>query len=227
MSTENPCRARRIHAALKKLCIRISLATVSRYLPTKEPDLERRQRWTTFSRNQSDLIGAKDFLIVPTVSFMLLYAWFVIAHGRREVLHVDVTAHPTTAWVIQQLREAFSGETSIRFVIHDNETILSDRVANWIERLGIEPKATALRSPWQNGLAMRQIETVRRKLLDHVVPIDEEHLGRLLLEYVEYCNTERVHTRLRDSPVDRPAEERPPSRAQVVGLPRLGGLHHR
>jgi transposase InsO family protein len=227
MATENPWRARRIQAELEKLGIRVSLATVSRYLPKREPDHDRRQRWMTFLRNHRDAISAMDLLVVPTVRFKLLYVWFVIGHGRRTVLHVNVTAHPTSRWVIQQLREAFPDETSIRFLIHDNDTIFSDRVADWIEQLGIEPKATALRSPWQNGLAERWIGTVRRELLDHVVPIDEAHLRRILLEYVEYYNRERVHTRLRDSPTGRPVEERTYSHARVVGLPRLGGLHHR
>ena len=71
------------------------------------------------------------------------------------------------------------------------------------------------------------IGTVRRELLDPVIVIDEKHLRRLLREYVEYYNGERVHTRLRDSPSGRPIEYRPSPRAQVVGLPRVGGLHHR
>jgi transposase InsO family protein len=227
MATENPWRARRIQAELEKLGIKISLATVSRYLPKRGPDEEQRQRWVTFLRNHRDVISAMDFLVVPTVQFKLLYVWFVIGHGRRQILHVNVTAHPTSAWVIQQLREAFPDDTSIRFLIHDNDSIFSDRVRGWIEQLGIEPTATAYRSPWQNGFAERWIGTVRRELLDHVVPVDEDHLRRLLFDYVEYYNRDRVHTRLRDSPTGRPEVERPSPHAQIVGLPRLGGLHHR
>jgi transposase InsO family protein len=227
MATENPWRARKIQSELEKLGFKVSLATVSRYLPRKQPDSEQRQRWMTFLRTHCDVISGMDFLVVPTVRFKLLYVWFVIGHGRRRVLHVNVTAHPTSAWVVQQLREAFPEEASIRFLIHDNDSIFSDRVLDWIEQLGIEPKATAVRSPCQNGIAERWIGTVRRELLDHVVPIDEKRLRRVLLEYVEYYNGERVHTRLRDSPTGRPVEKQPSSYAEVVGLPRLGGLHHR
>ena len=78
-----------------------------------------------------------------------------------------------------------------------------------------------------NGIAERWIGTVRRELLDHVIVIDERHLRRLLRAYVGYYNGERVHTRLRDSPFGRPVEYRSSPRAQVVGLPRVGGLHHR
>jgi hypothetical protein len=48
--------------------------------------------------------------------------------------------------------------------------------------------------------------------------------GRLL---APYDNGERVHTELQDSPVGRPVEPRPSHSAKVIGLPRVGGLHHR
>ena len=226
-ATENGWGARKVQSELEKLGFRVSLATVSRYLPKRRPNDAQRQRWTTFLRNHRDVIAAMDFFVVPTVRFKLLYVWFVIEHDRRHLLHVNVTAHPTSSWTIQQLREAFPGETSTRFLIHDNDAIFSDRVTEAIDRLGMEPKRTAYRSPWQNGTAERWIGTVRRELLDHVIVIDESHLQRLLREYVEYYNGERVHTGLRDAPSGRPIENRPSPRAQVGGLPRVGGLHHR
>ena len=86
---------------------------------------------------------------------------------------------------------------------------------------------TALQSPWQNGTAERFVGTVRRELLDHVVVMNEDHLRRLLREYVKYYNTERVHTSIGDAPEGRHVEERPAEGAKVTGLPRVGGLHHR
>jgi putative transposase len=207
--------------------MKVSLATVSRYLPKNELNDDQRQRWITFLRNHRDAIAAMDFLVVPTASFKLLYVWFVIGHGRREILHVNLAAHPTASWVTQQLRETFPGDTPIRFMIHDNDSIFSDRVDEVIARFGIEPKTTSFRSPWQNGLAERWVGTVKRDRLDHVVVIDERHLQRLLHEYVDYYNNERVHTVLRDSPTGRPSESPPESNARVLGRPRLGGLHHR
>jgi hypothetical protein len=64
-------------------------------------------------------------------------------------------------------------------------------------------------------------------MLDHVIVLNERHLHRLLREYVDYYNEDRVHTQLRDSPMGRPAEHSPSSQAQIIGLPRVGGLHHR
>jgi len=181
----------------------------------------------TFLRNHRHGIAAMNFPVVPTVRFQFLYAWFVIGHGRREIIHFGVTQHPTSSWVVQQIREAFPEDTAPRFLIYDNDSIFSARVDETIEYLGIEPRRTAFRSPWQNGTAERWVGSVRRELLDHVIVLNEKHLRRLLREYVEYYNADRVHTQLQDSPVGRPTEHQPSPEARIVGLPRVGGLHHR
>jgi len=203
------------------------IATVSRYLPNQSSDPGYLQRWRTFLRNHRDVVAGMDFFVVPTARFRLVYVWFAIDHGRRRVLHFNVTEHPTSAWVVQQLREAFPGEPAHRFLIYDNDAIFSAAIARAIETLGVSPERTAFQSPWQNGTAERFVGTVRRELLDHVVVLNEAHLRRLLREYVDYYERERVHTVLRDSPVGRPVESRASRRARVVGSPRVGGLHHR
>jgi putative transposase len=101
MATENRWRARKVQAELMKLGIRVSLATVSRYLPRKERDPAQQQRWMTFLRNHKDVIAGMDFFVVPTVRFRLLYVWLAIDHGRRRILHFNVTENPTARWVIQ------------------------------------------------------------------------------------------------------------------------------
>ena len=129
--------------------------------------------------------------------------------------------------MIQQLREAFPDEPLHRFLILDNDAIFSVEVAVSAKRLGITPKRTSFQSPWQNGTAERFVGSVRRELLDHVVVLSEDHLRRLLNEYVKYYNVERVHTAIGDAPVARASEPQPSSGAQVIGLARVGGLHHR
>jgi len=227
MATENCWRARRIQAELMKLGIRVSLATVSRYVPRTKPDPTQQQRWMTFLQNHKDVISGMDFFVVPTVRFRLLYVWFAIDHGRRRILHFNVTENPTASWVIQQLRETFPDEPTHRYLIYDNDAIFSPAVTSAIKSFGVDPKRTAFRSPWQNGTAERVVGSVRRELLDHVVVLNEDHLRRLLREYVDYYNAERVHTSIGDAPVGRPVESRPSSGARVVGFPRVGGLHHR
>ena len=226
MATENGWRARKIQAELSKLGI-LGLTTISRYLPKGDAGGNPHQRWMTFLRNHRDLIAAMDFFVVPSVRFRLLYVWFALDHGRRRILHFNVTANPSARWVIQQLREAFPDHSTHRYLILDNDAIFSAEVARTVARFGIHPRRTALQSPWQNGTAERFVGTVRRELLDHVIVLSEDHLRRLLREYVAYYNTERVHTSIGDAPANRITECRPSRRARVVGSPRIGGLHHR
>jgi putative transposase len=200
---------------------------ISRYLPKTDPGKTPHQRWMTFLWNHRDLIAGMDFFVVPTARFTMIYAWFVLDHGRRRVLHFNVTEHPTACWVTQQLRDAFPDNAIHRYLIFDNDAIFSPEMARSISRFGIRFKRTAFQSPWQNGTAERFVGSVRRELLDHAVVLGEDHLRRLLREYVEYYNTERVHTAIGDAPEGRAVQDRPSNQAKVIGLPRVGGLHYR
>ena len=227
MATENGWGARKIQAELSKLGIAVGISTVSRYMLKTLPDPGRQQRWLTFLRNHRDVITGMDFFVVPTVRFRLLYVWFAVDHGRRRILHFNVTANPSARWVIQQFRETFPDEPAHRFLIYDNDAIFSPAVTHAIESFGMDPKRTAFRSPWQNGTAERAVGSIRRELLDHVVVLGEAHLRRLLREYVDCYNAERVHTSIADAPVGRRVEPRPSEHAKLIGIPRVGGLHHR
>ncbi len=202
-------------------------------MPRRPPDRGKQQRWMTFLRNHREAITAMDFFVVPSVAFRLLYVWFVIEHERRRIIHFNVTTSPTATWVNQQLREAFPDNSAPRYLIFDNDSIFSDDVSRSIKTLGITPKRTAFRSPWQNSTAERWVGTYKRELIDHVVVLGEDHLRRLLRDYVTYYNAGRVHTRLADAPEGRPLEVRPAPGAKVAGLPRVGVLgsftssHHR
>ncbi len=229
MASENPTwGAPRIHGELLKLGFRVSERTVSRYLPRDRPGQGAGKGWVTFLRNHREVLAAMDFFTVPTAMFRILYVWFVIHHDRRKILHFNVTEHPTAAWVIQQLRESFPYDTVPAYLVLDRDSIFATNVISTVRALGIEPKRTAYRSPWQNGVAERWIGSCRRELLDRVMVLDAGHLRRLLREYVEYYSIDRCHLGLeKDAPDRRPTQRRPSRRARVVSLPRVGGLHHR
>ena len=228
MATANAWGAPRIHAELLKLGHDVSERTVSRYMPKKPADPDAIERWKAFLRNHRDVIGAMDFLTVPTATFRVLYVFFVMGHERRKILHVNVTAHPHAEWVIQQLREAFPFDTALRYLILDRDAIFKGRVTTAIKNMGIKPKLTSYRSPWQNGVAERWVGSLRRELLDHVVVFNEKHLRRLVADYVRYYNHDRCHLSVeKNAPVTRPVMAKPSASAKVVALSRVGGLHHR
>jgi hypothetical protein len=62
-----------------------------------------------------------DFFAVPTITFGGLYCFFIISHPRRRILHINVTKHPTTLWIVQLLREAFPFDSAPRFLIFDRD----------------------------------------------------------------------------------------------------------
>jgi putative transposase len=79
------------------------------------------RHWAAFLRNHRELIGAMDFFSVATLTFRVLYCFFVIEHGRRRMLHFNVTEHPTGAWIVQQLREAFPEPCPYRCAVLDRD----------------------------------------------------------------------------------------------------------
>ena len=154
--------------------------------------------------------------------------FFVIEHGRRKILHFNVTRHPTAEWVVQQLREAFPEASPYRYVILDRDAKFDSSVLQFLEATGLEPKRTSIRSPWQNGIAERWVGSCRRELLDHVIPLNDEHLRRLIRDYVSYFHQDRIHDALsKDTPHCRPVENKPCPQATLISNARLGGLHHR
>jgi len=229
MACENPTwGAPRIHGELAKLGFNVSERTVSRYLPRMRPGRGVIREWGTFLRNHREVLAAMDFFTVPTVTFRVLTVWFLIHHGRRKVMHFNVTEHPTAAWVIQQLRESVPYETAPSYLVFDRDSIFEESVVSTIHAMGIQPKRVAARSPWQNGVAERWIGSCRRELLDRVVILHKGHLRRLLREYVGYYSEDRCHLALeKDAPDMRPVQPRPSRRARVVSHRRVGGLHHR
>ena len=229
MARENPCwGAPRIHGELLKLGFQISERTVSRYLARRVPRSgDAADKWRAFLRNHREAIAALDFFTVPTVTFRLLYCFFIVDHGRRKILHFNVTANPTAEWVIQQLREAFPGSPHHRYVILDRDTKFSREVLGFLDSAGIKAVRTSVRSPWQNGVAERWVGSARRDCFDHVIAINEAHIQRLAREFMAYYHVDRTHDSLgKDTPNCRPIEAKPDG-AELISLPRVGGLHHR
>ncbi len=228
MVAENPTwGAPRIHGELKMLGFDISERTVLRWMRKAPRNPEPAKRWTTFLINHREAIAAMDFFTMPMLTFGVLYCFFIIAHDRRHILHFNVTEHPTSAWVTQQLREAFRFDSAPGYLIFDRDANFSESVVETIRSFGIEPKRTSFKSPWQNGVAERLVGNCRRDLLDHAIVVNERHLKRLMNEYVRYYHEDRTHLGLKkQTPASRMPEESNSS-CKVVSMLRLAGLHHR
>jgi hypothetical protein len=74
--------------------------------------------------------------------------------ARRNLLlenlalrHFNVTRHPTSLWVVQQLREAFPYESAPRFLIFDRDARYGTEVSIAIRSMKIKRIRTSLESP--------------------------------------------------------------------------------
>jgi putative transposase len=229
MVAENPTwGAPRIHGELLKLGFHLSETTVSRWLRRIPRTPDPTKRWLTFLRNHREAIAAMDFFTVPTLTFGILYCFFVIGHDRRKILRFNVTRNPNALWIVQQMREAWPYVPAPRFLLFDRDSKFGTDVISAVRDLGSQPTRTAFRSPWQNGVAERWVGSCRRDVLNHVIVLNEQHLKRLMSEYVRYYHKDRTHLGLaKDTPTGRSTAICPAVGSKIHSFPRLGGLHHR
>jgi transposase InsO family protein len=215
--------APRIHGELQMLGIHVSEATVAKYMVhhPKPPS----QTWRTFLDNHSKDFVSVDFFTVPTATFRILYVFLVLRHERREVVHFNVTEHPTAQWTAQQMVEAFPWDPAPRYLLHDRDKIFGSIFRHRVHTLDMQEVLTAPRSPWQNPYVERLIGSIRRECLNHVIVFNERHLKKLLHAYFVYYHKARTHLAL-DKQCPEPRSVEFPNQGTVIAFPHIGGLHH-
>src|SRR5271157_265807 len=241
MARENPSwgQERIANELLVKLGLRVSPRTIRKYL-TKVPiapagNPRRDQRWSTFVKNHAAAIIACDFFVVASATFRIFYVLVVMEHASRKIIHLNVTAHPTAAWTLQQLREAIPSDHRYRFILHDRDAIFSTRLDAAVARMGLAVIKTPVRSPQANSLCERLIGTLRRECLDWIIPVSEDHLRKTLCAWLPHYNRGRPHSSLGpglpDPVLNLPVQlqrqrHRFDRSSRVVAHSVLNGLHH-
>ena len=227
MARENPTWGRRrIRAELALLGYEVAELTVAKYMRRTSPRPS--PTWRAFLTTHARDIVAVDFFLVPTLTFRLLFVFVVLRHDRRELLHLNVTDHPTAVWTARQIIEAFPDEYGSEVSCSVIETaIYGEEFARRVERMGIREVLIAPRAPWQNPFAERVIGSIRRECLDHFLILNEAHLRRLLR------GVHRLLQHRAATPIAR-QQQSPATRRRTlatwlgcIAIPQVGGLHHR
>ncbi len=222
MALQNPgWGTERIRGELLKLGIAVSSRSIRRYRrrgPVRPPS----RTWRAFLANHRPQLWAADLFTVPTLTFKTLYVLLFITHARRELVHLNVTANPTAAWVWRQLIEATPWGRVPRYLLRDRDAVYGRDFASRARRVGIEPLLTPIRAPRANAIAERVVGTLRRECLDHLVIVNERHLRSVLRELVAYYNAHRPH---RSLSLETPRLAARPDAGPVRSRPVLGGLH--
>jgi transposase InsO family protein len=241
MARENPSwgEERIANALLLKLGLRVSPRTIRKYLPKRfNPGRGKRAttpRWRTFVCQHTQAIVACDCCVVVTATFRLLYVFVLMDHATRRILHVNVTAHPTASWALQQLREALPADHAYRFLLHDWDSIFSRQLDESRRNLRLRVLKTPPQCPQAHALCERFIGTLRRECVDYPMPMSANHVGRVLTQWVCHDNEGRPHMALGPGmPQPRavlpaPLQEqrhRWPAPGRVVARPILGDLDH-
>ncbi len=160
---------------------------------------------------------------MQTLTFRTLHVLFFIAHGRREVVHANVTASPTAAWAWPQVLEATPWGCLPRFLVRDRDRASGADFVRRAAALGIQVLLTPIRAPRANAVAERMVRTFRSECCDHLVVPNERHFRALLAEFVRYYTRDRPHRTLGLEP-PRPAPRR--ATGPIRAAPVLGGPHH-
>ena len=214
----------RVLGELRKLGYRVSVQTVRRY--RKDVPRDPSSSWGTFLESHRPQIWAADFFTVHTRWFQTLYVFFFIAHDRRTVTHLNVTAHPTAEWVWRQLINATPWGRGPRYVIRDRDRSYGGDFIARARRIGIETVLTPIATPQAHGIAERLIGTLRRECLDHVIVVNQRHLRHVLRDFSRPYHEARPHRALALQVPDAPSRASPATSSRILSRPVLGGLTH-
>ncbi len=232
LARENDWGNGKIEGKLIKLGYKISDETVGnilkRYAIPPAPERRPSPSWRHLMSHYKDQILACDFFTVETLFLKTIYVLIFIELGTRRVHFAGYTAHPTSAWVTQQARqmmwELADREPRIHFLIRDRDTKFTSTFDTVFRSEDIHIIRTPVRAPNANSYAERWIRSVREECLDKLLIFSEDHLRRVMRDYIAYDNTARPHQGIdQHIPIPRSlSDTRGPVRCRTV----LGGIIH-
>ncbi len=229
MATENRLwGAERIRGELLKLGIHVCKRTIQKYIRQVRTSQPRDQTWATFLHTHAAQIWACDFIQVTDLFFRPLFAFFLIEHKSRKVIHVGVTRSPTDAWVAQHLREATPYGQAPKYLICDHDSKFGSCFARVATTSSIEILKTPVHAPRANAICERFLRSVRQECLDHLLILHEKQLQRVLNQYVAYFNLARPHQGIGQQIPEQRGSSGSSEQAggKVMAVPILAGLHH-
>ena len=244
MSTDHPSWGEdKIFEELNlKFGIKHSTSTIRKYM-VKRPRLGDRQTWKTFIENHGHEIFACDFMTQHTALFAVIYVFVVMELGTRRIVHINVTPQPSLPWVKRQIRHISAFDCSPRFLVHDNDGIFGQfgypreesdgrrhrcHLDLWLDRvLAVKGIPTPFHAPNANAHVERFNRTLREDALNHFIFLDEDHIRRVVREFVAFYNGARPSQATHAIPEPyADLQKPPPKNGRLIALPVLGGIQH-
>jgi putative transposase len=229
---------RRIHGELLILGVKVAASTVWEILKDAgiDPVPERTSdNWARFLRSQAQAILAADFFETVTLTGARIYVLAVIEHATRRVRILGATAHPTTVWVTQAVRnlamDLQDAGCRTRYLIRDRDGKYPALFDPIVADAGIDVVLTGVQIPRMNAIMERWVQTCRRELLDRTLIWNQRHLLHALREYERHYNGHRPHQGISNARPLQPLPEPITDQDRLAHLnirrrDRLGGLIH-
>jgi transposase InsO family protein len=222
----------KIQGELVKLSFKVSQSTVRKILerhgihpvPVRNGSIG----WRHLLTHYKEQILACDFFTIETIRLQTIYVLFFIELGTRRIYFAGCTEKPDTLWITQQARQLIwvldDSSQTFRFLIHDNDTKFSSQFDNVFFSENINVIHTAFQAPQANSFAERWVRSVREECLDHILIINQNHLRRVLKEYINYYNHHRPHQGIdQQFPISGPRHNR---NGPIHSRNILGGIIH-
>lgn len=233
LAKENPRWGyEKIQGELIKLGYQLSVSSVRNILKRHRitPISQRSTgSWRSLLKHYQDQILACDFFTVETIWLKTIYVLFFIQLGTRRIHLAGCTSNPNQIWVSQQARQFVwelkdQAPSKQAFLIHDHDSKFTSSFDTVFSSEGIDVIHTPYQAPRANAYAERWVRSAREECLDHLLILNENHLRRVLQEYVTYYNHERPHQGIHQHfPISGPVRRtRGPIRRQDI----LGGIIH-
>jgi transposase InsO family protein len=143
------------------------------------------QGWATFLANHADATWACDFIQAHDILFRQVYAFFIVHLASRKVVYTAACRNRTQEWTAQQLRNATMDADAPKILLRDRDDKYGPSFDSVAKGAGTHVVRTAVRALNMNAVAERFVGSARREMLDHVIVLDDEHLGRLVRQYQE------------------------------------------
>ena len=112
----------------------------------------------------------------------------------------------------------------VRYLILDRDPVYTASFRQLLKDAGCKVVRLPARSPNLNAAAERFVLSVRSECLNHIVPLGERHLRRVLREHVDHYHTERHHQGLANRLIEPANSDVVEKNGPVRRRERLGGV---
>ncbi len=224
----------RIRDTVGELGHELSRSTVARILAEHgilpAPERGKHTRWRDFFAIQGSALASADFFTIEALTWRGLvrfHVFFVMEIESRRVEIAGIVAGPTAFWLTQIVRNLTDYVSGFllgkRHLILDRDPIYTKSVRGLLRESGVKVVRRPRKSPNLNAHAERFILSIKSECLNHLIICGEDHLRRVIAQYMSHYHSERPHQGLGGRLIEPDARAVPAS-GKIVCRQRLGGL---